>query len=98
VAPPALVYFLTTKRRKGVAPVSAETVVAGLGIFGAYSLALAAIKLASTADVPSVQAVRESSVVIAVILARVILKERVTTARIAGAAAVVAGVAAIALA
>jgi drug/metabolite transporter (DMT)-like permease len=98
VALPALAYFLMTKRRKGVAPVSAETVLAGLGIFGGYSLALAAIKLASTADVPSVQAVRESSVVIAVILARVILKERVTAARLAGAASVVAGVAAIALA
>jgi drug/metabolite transporter (DMT)-like permease len=48
--------------------------------------------------VPSVQAVRESSVVIAVILARLILRERVTKARLAGAAAVVAGVAAIALA
>jgi drug/metabolite transporter (DMT)-like permease len=98
VAPPALVYLLITKRRKGIAPIKADTLLAGLGIFGGYSLALAAIKLASTAEVPSVQAVRESSVVIAVILARVILQERVTRARVAGAAAVVAGVAAIALA
>jgi len=98
VAPPALVYFLIIRRRKGTAGLRTDTVLAGLGIFGGYSLALAAIKLASTEDVPSVQAVRESSVVIAVILARLILRERVTKARLAGAAAVVAGVAAIALA
>ena len=98
VAPPALVYLWITKRRKGIAPLTPETVAAGLGIFGAYALALAAIKLASTADVPAVQAVRESSVVIAVVFARVVLRERVTTARLAGAATVVAGVAAIALA
>jgi drug/metabolite transporter (DMT)-like permease len=98
VAPPALVYLLITKKRKGVAPLSPETLVAGLGIFGSYALVLAAIKLASTEQVPAVQAVRESSVVIAVILARVILREQVTTARLAGAGVVVAGVAAIALA
>jgi drug/metabolite transporter (DMT)-like permease len=98
VLPPGLVYLLIVRRRKGVAPVDAETVVAGLGIYGAYALALSAIKLAPSEFVPSVQAVRESSVVIAVILARVILNERVTRARLAGAATVVAGVAAIALA
>jgi drug/metabolite transporter (DMT)-like permease len=98
VAPPALAYLLIVRQRKGVAPLNAEIVTAGLAIFGAYALALAAIKLASTENVPAVQAVRESSVVIAVILARVILNERVTTARLAGAATVVAGVAAIALA
>jgi uncharacterized membrane protein len=98
VGPPALVYLLITRRRKGAAPVSAETLLAGIGIFGGFALALAAIKLASTADVPSVQAVRESSVVIAVVLARLVLRERVATLRFAGAAAVVAGVVAIALA
>jgi len=98
VAPPALAYLLIIRRRKGIAPVSAETVLAGLGIFGGFALALAAIKLATTEQVPAVQAVRESSVVIAVVLARLILKERVTGARLAGAASVVAGVAAIALA
>jgi drug/metabolite transporter (DMT)-like permease len=98
VAPPALAYLLITKRRKGLAPVKADTLLAGLGIFGAYALALSAIRLASTGDVPSVQAVRESSVVIAVLLARATLGERVTGARLAGAVAVVSGVAAIALA
>jgi drug/metabolite transporter (DMT)-like permease len=98
VLPPGLVYLVITRRRKGVAPVNAETLVAGLAMYGAYALALGAIKLAPTEFVPSVQAVRESSVVIAVILARVILKERVTPGRLTGAAVVVAGVAAIALA
>jgi drug/metabolite transporter (DMT)-like permease len=98
VAPPALAYLLIIRQRKGIAPLTGETLLAGLGIFGAYALALAAIRLASTEDVPSVQAVRESSVVIAVVLARLILNERVTKARLAGAIAVVAGVAAIAVA
>jgi uncharacterized membrane protein len=98
VAPPALAYLLIIRQRKGIAPIRADTVLAGIGIFGGYALALAAIRLASSEEVPSVQAVRESSVVIAVVLARVILKERVTAARLAGAVTVVAGVVAIALA
>jgi drug/metabolite transporter (DMT)-like permease len=97
IAPPALIYLLIVKRRKGILAPEPEAYVAGLGIFGAYALALAAIKLASTANVPAVQAVRESSVVIAVLLARAVLHERVTRARLAGAAVVVAGVAAIAV-
>jgi drug/metabolite transporter (DMT)-like permease len=96
VAPPALVYLLIVRSRKRIVAPEPEILVAGLGIFGAYALALAAIKLASTANVASVQAVRESSVVIAVLLARAVLRERVTRTRLAGAAAVVAGVAAIA--
>jgi uncharacterized membrane protein len=45
-----------------------------------------------------VQAVRETSVVIAVVLAGVLLNERVSGSRMAGAVVVVAGVAAIAVA
>jgi uncharacterized membrane protein len=44
-----------------------------------------------------VAAVRESSVVIAAILSAVVLHEHVTASRLAGAVAVAAGVAAIAL-
>ena len=63
--------------------------------FGAYGLALAALRLASAA---SVAAVRETSVVIAVVLAAPVLRERVGPARMAGAVFVVAGVALLSLA
>jgi drug/metabolite transporter (DMT)-like permease len=96
VAPPALTYLLIMKRRGPLARPEPQIIAAGLGIFGAYGLVLAAIRLASSANVPAVQAVRESSVVIAVLLARAVLNERVTKTRLAGAAAVVAGIAAIA--
>jgi drug/metabolite transporter (DMT)-like permease len=71
------------------------TIVAGLGMFGAYALALAALVHAAAAPVA---AVRESSVVIATALAAVVLHERVDRRRWLGAVLVVAGVAAIALA
>jgi transporter family protein len=45
----------------------------------------------------AVAAVRESSVVIATVLAAIVLHERVTPARIAGSAVVVGGIALIAL-
>jgi drug/metabolite transporter (DMT)-like permease len=76
------------------AETSASTLVAALAMFGAYALALAALRLAPAA---AVAAVRESSVVIATALAALVLRERVTAARLAGAVLVVAGVAAIAL-
>jgi drug/metabolite transporter (DMT)-like permease len=100
VGPPAVVYFLMLARRRGASAMRAElrpeTFAAAVAIFGAFALALAAIKLAPTAAVASVQAVRETSVVIAVVLARLVLGERVTRARLAGATVVLAGVAAIA--
>ena len=58
-------------------------------MLGAYTLVLLALRLAPAA---SVAAVRETSVVIAVALAALVLHERVTRARVAGAAVVVAGV------
>src|SRR4029079_19832541 len=70
-------------------------VLAGLGMFGAYALALGALERAAAAPVA---AVRESSAVIATGLAAVVLGERVDGARWAGAVLVVAGVGAIALA
>ncbi|HEX6458812.1 MAG TPA: DMT family transporter [Thermoleophilaceae bacterium] len=99
---PALLYLPLLTRRRGTRALGAElrapSIVAGLGMFGAYALVLAAIRLAPASSLAAVQAVRETSVVIAVVLAHVILGERVTRPRVAGAAIVVAGVAAIAAA
>jgi drug/metabolite transporter (DMT)-like permease len=63
-------------------------------MFGAYALVLAALRLASAT---SVAAVRESSVVIAVALAALVLREPVGLMRVAGAVLVAAGVALIAV-
>jgi drug/metabolite transporter (DMT)-like permease len=63
-------------------------------MLGAYALTLAALRLASAA---SVAAVRESSVVIAVVLAAPVLHESVGARRVAGAALVVTGIALIAI-
>jgi drug/metabolite transporter (DMT)-like permease len=67
----------------------------GALIVGAYGSVLAALRLA---DAAPVAAVRESSVVIAALLAALFLKERVDARRLGGALLVVAGVAAIAYA
>jgi drug/metabolite transporter (DMT)-like permease len=78
---------------KGVTNVRSEaglaTLVAGLAMFGAYALVLAALKLAPAAPVA---AVRETSIVIATAGAAFVLKERFGPARVAGAVLVVAGV------
>jgi drug/metabolite transporter (DMT)-like permease len=98
----ALIYVPALAYRRGAAALRAEfqpaALLAGLGMFGAYGLVLAAIKLAPSSSLAAVQAVRESSVVLAVVLARLLLGERVSGLRLAGALAVVAGVAAIAAA
>ena len=70
--------------------VNASSLVAGVCTFGAYALVLAALQRASA---PSVAAVRETSVVIAALLAAVVLKEQVTRWRFLGAITVVAGIA-----
>jgi drug/metabolite transporter (DMT)-like permease len=72
-----------------------RTASAGLAMFGAYALVLTALRLASAA---SVAAVRETSIVIAVALAAIVLKEPVGRRRYGGAAMVAAGIATIALA
>jgi drug/metabolite transporter (DMT)-like permease len=69
--------------------------VAAVLFLGAYLLVLAALRLAEPGPVA---AVRETSVVIATALGALVLRERVTAARAAGAGVVVAGIAAIALA
>ena len=67
---------------------------AGAGMVGAYALALAALRLAPAAPVA---AIRETSVLIAVLAAALIGREPVGRLRLAAAAAVTAGAAAIAL-
>jgi drug/metabolite transporter (DMT)-like permease len=99
VLPSAIVYPLWIARRKPLRPeLGASTVVAGLAMFGAFGLALAAIRLAPQAFVPGVQALRETSVVIAVAAGALFLGEQVGRLRLAGAVVVVAGVVALALA
>jgi drug/metabolite transporter (DMT)-like permease len=91
VAPCALVYPFAQKVRPDVGVRSALTAAA---TFGAFLMVLAAFRLAPPAPVA---AVRESSVVIAALLAAVVLHEPLDARRLAGAVAVAAGVAAIAL-
>ncbi|HET8821590.1 MAG TPA: EamA family transporter [Thermoleophilaceae bacterium] len=86
VAPCAALYPLVTETRPDVGLRSAATAAA---TFGAYLLVLAALARAPAAPV---SAVRESSVVIAAILAAVVLHEGVGGRRIAGAIAVAVGV------
>ncbi len=85
-----LAFTLTRRGRQAVRhAVGVATVLAGLATFGAYVLVLAALERAPAAPVA---AVRESSVVIATVLAVPLLHERVSTARLGGAALVVVGV------
>lgn len=73
---------------------SPRAVLAGCGGFLAYVLVLAALQLAPAAPVA---AVRETSVLFAVVLAAPFLGERVGARRLAGAALVVAGIVALGL-
>jgi drug/metabolite transporter (DMT)-like permease len=70
-----------------------RTVAAGLAMFGAYALTLAALEVAEAAPVA---ALRETSVVMATAAAAIAARELVPARRLAGAVAVVAGIAAIA--
>jgi drug/metabolite transporter (DMT)-like permease len=71
-----------------------RAVLAGVGMFGAYVLALAALERAEAAPVA---ALRETSVVMAAVGAAVCGQARVPAARVVGACLVVVGAAAIAL-
>jgi drug/metabolite transporter (DMT)-like permease len=98
LAGPAFVYLAAMLRLRGRDAVRAEIrpvngVLAAAG-FGAYSLVLAALQLAPAA---SVAAVRETSVVIATVLAALVLRERVTRGRLAGSVVVAGGIALLAL-
>lgn len=91
--PATLVFLALTLGRRGRRAVrdavGLASIAAGLATFGAYILVLAAL---SRAPAASVAAVRETSVVIATVLAAPLLHERVGPGRLAGAALVFAGV------
>jgi drug/metabolite transporter (DMT)-like permease len=92
---PAVLYAAWVARMRGGAvalrsELNRSSVVAGIATFTAYALVLAALERASAA---SVAAVRETSVVIATLLAAVVLKEQVTPVRLTGAILVASGVA-----
>ena len=95
---PSLLYLAAVARLRGVRALRADLgvpiVLAALATFGAFALALAALQLAPAA---AVAAVRETSVLIAVGLAALALREPVGATRAAGAALVVAGVALLSL-
>jgi drug/metabolite transporter (DMT)-like permease len=98
LAGPALAYLLAMLVVRGRAAVRAEVrpvnaLLAAAG-FGAYALVLAALQLAPAA---SVAAVRETSVVIATVMAALVLRERVTRVRLAGSVVVAGGIALLAL-
>jgi drug/metabolite transporter (DMT)-like permease len=82
----------TASLRRAASP---SALLAGVLSFGAYALALGALEIAPAA---SVAAVRETSILFAVGLGAIVLRERVNAGRVAGAALVVVGVALVALA
>jgi drug/metabolite transporter (DMT)-like permease len=92
---PAVVYAAAIGRPRLQSAAGWLPALAGVGMFAAYALTLGALRLAAAAPVA---AVRETSIVIATALGAVVLREAVGRARAAGALAIVAGVAAIALA
>jgi drug/metabolite transporter (DMT)-like permease len=98
LVPVALLTVPVVALRRGTealrAQLTASTLVAAVASFGAYALVLAALRLASA---PEVAAVRETSVVIAALLAGSFLRERVGIERLAGAVSVTLGVVLIAL-
>ena len=97
LAPSAVIYALMLAQQGRGRAMRAElrpaTFLTGALIVGAYGSVLAALRLA---DAAPVAAVRESSVVIAALMAAVFLHESVDRRRLGGALLVVAGVAAIA--
>jgi drug/metabolite transporter (DMT)-like permease len=97
LALPSLAYLVVIGARGGLPRLRRElswtNAFLGLASFGAFTLALFALRIASAA---SVSAVRETSVVIAVALAAPLLGEEVGARRVGGAALVVGGVAVLA--
>ena len=90
---PAVLYATAVARGKGIGALRNawgwQSVVAGIASFGAYGLVLLALQRAPAAPVA---AVRETSVVIAALLARRLLHEAVGLPRIAGSVAVAGGI------
>jgi drug/metabolite transporter (DMT)-like permease len=94
----ALGYVLGALRVRGANAIRTAAgwrpALAGVGFFGSYTLALAALQLAPAA---SVAAVRETSVVMAAAWLALSGREHMTPVRFAGASAVAAGIACVAL-
>jgi drug/metabolite transporter (DMT)-like permease len=99
IVPTAAIYLAVTVRVAGAQAVrrafGAGAVVAGVGMFAAYALTLAALQ---RADAAPVAAVRETSIVIAAVLAATLMHERVGRVRASGSAVVFAGAVLLALA
>jgi drug/metabolite transporter (DMT)-like permease len=95
----ATAYLPLAAKLRGRAALRAELrpriLAAGLCMFGAYTLVLAALTFAPAAPVA---AVRETSIVVATAMGAIFLGERVTRMRMAGAVVVVAGIAVLSLA
>jgi drug/metabolite transporter (DMT)-like permease len=98
LTPAAVVYatalWIGGRGRELRAELRPRAALTGLFVVGAYGLVLGALRLA---DAAAVAAVRESSVVIAALMAAVFLHEHVGSRRLGGAALVACGVAAVAL-
>ena len=98
IAPTAAIYLAACVRLSGSGAVrravDRDAALAGIGMFAAYGLTLAALE---RADAAPVAAVRETSIVIAAVLAATLLGERVGGVRAAGAVVVFAGVVLLAL-
>jgi drug/metabolite transporter (DMT)-like permease len=96
---PAVLYASAVGALRGAGTLRAElgpsTVVSALAMFGAYALVLAALNVAPAAPVA---AVRETSVVIAAVLAVVVLREPLSWRRLAGAMLVAIGIITLAVA
>lgn len=96
--PAGLIYVGFVVRTRGTAAVRAaigrNSILAGIGGLGSYVLVVAALKLSPAGPVA---AVRETSVVIAVALAALVLGERVGRGRMLGALIVTAGTALVAV-
>ena len=99
LVPTAAIYLAVSVRLAGAQAVrrafDTGAALAGVGMFAAYALTLAALE---RADAAPVAAVRESSIVIAALLGATLMHERVGRVRAGGAAAVFAGVVLLALA
>lgn len=95
---PGIGYAVALGYVRGAGALRAElrpaSVAAGLAVFGAYGLVLAALQRAPAAPVA---AVRETSIVIAALFAMLVLKEPGGLFRVAGAGLVAAGVALVSL-
>lgn len=95
VAVAAVLWHLATGKRQQLRDeIGWPTLAASVFAFTAYALVLGALTLAPA---PAVAAIRETSVLVAVALGALVLRERVGRARAAGAALVVVGVAFVAL-